>query len=259
MARPEDRTVRRRAASRAHGTIAAMLDRTEAIRTDSARIADLVDPSVTKVDLEARVPGCPDWALRDLVLHIGEVQRFWAGNIKHARVDEPWPGEFSAPPSDPELAVWMRASTDALLTALDQTAHDGPCWTWWGDPATAGAVGRHQVQEAALHRWDAESAVGPPRPLDTEVATDGVAEFLSVMAGLDAAVEPDSILLQATDTDGRWTVGPPSAADGQPKATVRAQVSDLVLLLFGRIGPSAVEIEGDQSLVALLLEAIDTE
>jgi uncharacterized protein (TIGR03083 family) len=241
-----------------------MLDRTEAIRTDSGRVADLVDSSMTKVDLEARVPGCPDWALRDLVLHLGEVQRFWAGNVKHARVDEPWPEEALPSPPDADLAAWMRAGTDALLTALDQTGDDGPCWTWWGEPATAGAVGRHQVQEAAVHRWDAESALGAPQPLDTDVAGDGVAEFLSVMAGLDAAVEPDTILLVATDTDGRWTIGPGSGAagppaDGQPKATVRASVSDLVLLLFGRIPASAVEIEGDQSLVALLLEAIDTE
>jgi uncharacterized protein (TIGR03083 family) len=235
-------------------TIAGVLDRQRAIRTDSGRIADLLDGA----DLDARVPSCPDWALRDLVLHIGEVQRFWAENVKHAKVDEPWPGEVSLPESDAALAPWMRAGTDALLAALEEADDDGPCWTWWGEPATAGAVGRHQVQEAAVHRWDAQSAVGPPQPLDTEVAYDGVAEFLDVMSGVAAAVQPDTVRLVSTDSDGHWTIGPEDG--GTPAgATIRATVSDLVLLLFGRIPVSAVEIEGDRSLVENLLEAIDTE
>ena len=28
--------------------------------------------------LDERVPGCPDWTGRDLIGHLGEVQRFWA-------------------------------------------------------------------------------------------------------------------------------------------------------------------------------------
>jgi hypothetical protein len=29
-------------------------------------------------DPAARVPSCPDWSLRDLVVHLGEGHRFWA-------------------------------------------------------------------------------------------------------------------------------------------------------------------------------------
>src|ERR1017187_2840194 len=71
-----------------HCTIALVLDRIGAIRGESARIADLLDGA----DLDARVPSCPDWALRDLVLHLGEVQRSWAGCLRARRADEPWEG-----------------------------------------------------------------------------------------------------------------------------------------------------------------------
>jgi hypothetical protein len=32
-------------------------------------------------DLDSRVPGCPDWSVRDLIAHLGEVQRFWAAVV----------------------------------------------------------------------------------------------------------------------------------------------------------------------------------
>jgi len=32
-------------------------------------------------DLEARVPGCPDWSVRDLLVHVGQVQLSWAAKV----------------------------------------------------------------------------------------------------------------------------------------------------------------------------------
>lgn len=36
-------------------------------------------------DGQARVPGCPDWTVRDLVAHLGQVQRFWAAAVAAGR------------------------------------------------------------------------------------------------------------------------------------------------------------------------------
>jgi uncharacterized protein (TIGR03083 family) len=235
-----------------------VLDRTAAIRRDSARMAELA----VSADLDARVPCCPDWDLRQLVTHLGEVQHFWAGCLRTRRADAPWSGRAPRPGNDAGLGPWMGAATDELLAALDEVGDDSPCWTWWGVPATAGAVGRHQIQEAAVHRWDAESAVGPAAPLDAAVAHDGVGEFLEVMlspgtAALRGAAPPElpgAVTLVSGDTDGRWTAG----AGPGPVATVRAGASDLVLLLYGRVALSAVDVDGDRATVDALLQAVRT-
>ncbi|MGH9018425.1 MAG: maleylpyruvate isomerase N-terminal domain-containing protein, partial [Acidimicrobiales bacterium] len=148
-----------------------------AIRAESDRLAALLDGA----DLEAPVPSCPEWVLRDLVLHLGDVQRFWAANVRAADVGGPCTIDVPDPSGDDDFAGWMAESTGLLAAALDKAGGDDPCWTWWGEPATAGAVGRHQVQEAAVHRWDAEATVGEPRPLGPDVADDGVDEFFAVM------------------------------------------------------------------------------
>jgi uncharacterized protein (TIGR03083 family) len=169
----------------------------------------------------------------------------------------PWEGDLTFPHSDEVLAGWLRASTDSLLAALAGTADGSPCWTWWGTPATAGAVARHQAQEAAVHRWDAESARGAPAPLDREVATDGVAEFLEVMLGPAESSVPGTVTLSATDSGGQWEVG----RAGDARASVAGTASDLVLLLYRRLPVTAVEVEveGDAGLVTTLLAAANTQ
>ncbi len=133
-------------------------DRLAAIAADSARVAELA----AHTPGDARVTSCPEWDFAALVGHLGEVQRSWAQNVRAASTDAPSGGEH-APPST-GLDRWMAQSTEELLTALADASEDSPCWTWWGEPRTAGAVGRHQVQEAAVHRWDAESVAGTPSP-----------------------------------------------------------------------------------------------
>jgi uncharacterized protein (TIGR03083 family) len=231
-------------------TIGGVPDRLQAIRDDSSRIAELV----VDADLDAGVPSCPDWSLRDLVQHLGRVQRFWSENVRAANPSEAWNGERVPPDSDDDLASWMRWSTEMLVTALRDTADDTPCWTWWGEPRTAGAIARHQVQETAVHRWDAESVGGTPRPLDAAVADDGVAEFLEVMLDPDVSGLSGAVAFIATDTGGTWQVG-----RDEPAAVVRATASDLVLLLYGRRPISAVAVDGDVAALQALLDAADVE
>ena len=118
--------------------------------------------------LDVRVPGCPDWSLRDLAAHLGEVQRFWAVVVRAGAADGPPPPEArgdTAPHGD--MVEWSAESTGMLLAALTEAGPDAPCWTWWaasGAPSTAGAVARHQVQEAAVHAYDARRPSAGPSP-----------------------------------------------------------------------------------------------
>ncbi|HEX3794297.1 MAG TPA: maleylpyruvate isomerase family mycothiol-dependent enzyme [Acidimicrobiales bacterium] len=230
------------------------MDRDQAILTESSRIADLI----AGTDLAAPVPSCPDWSFRDLVLHIGEVQRFWAGDLRAGDPTQPWRGVTAQPESDDDLESWMRASTADLLGALSEVGDEARCWTWWGEPLTSGAIGRHQVQEAAVHRWDAELASGSAAPLSHEIAHDGVGEFLAVKFGAtDPADRPGPITLRSTDTDGEWQVG--DSAGGAASIVVTGTASNLVLALYGRFDVSDLAIEGDAAATAAFFGTIDNE
>ena len=144
-------------------------------------IASESEAFAATIALDRRVPGCPDWMLRDLVWHLGRVQEFWTMVVRAGVDERPEFDERKPGPSDAgELADWMRASTRELLDALRAAPADTPAWTWWNEPRTAGAIGRHQAQEAAVHRWDAQSAVGTPQVLPAPLADDGGEEVLEI-------------------------------------------------------------------------------
>ncbi len=142
---------------------------------------------VASSDLETRVPSTPKWAVRDLAHHIGTVQWYWSENVRAKNPDERSGGSLTALPPDSDLVAWLGWCTYGLFRALRDAGPDAPCWAWWPDPTphTAGAVARHQAQEAAVHRWDAEGSAGLASPLPPELATDGVPEFIEVMVGTD--------------------------------------------------------------------------
>ncbi len=201
--------------------------------SESEGFAAAIDPEL----LEQGVPGCPEWTQRDLVWHLGRVQRFWASVIR-ARADaEPARTAVQGPSDAPELQEWMRASTTELLDALDEVAPETPAWTWWRDNRTVGAIGRHQVQEAAVHRWDADSVSGREHPIPEPVATDGVEEFLGIARQLRA---PAPIMFETTDSGLRV-----AASDKPAAVIVSGTASDIVLLLHSRIGVERVRVAGD--------------
>ena len=57
--------------------------------------------------------------------------------------------------------AWSADATDRLILELRNAGPNRMCWTWWeasGAPMTSGAVARHQIQEAAVHAYDAQQA-----------------------------------------------------------------------------------------------------
>ena len=226
----------------------------EAVREASGRFAAVIERWGAD-GLDARVPSTPAWTLRDLAHHVGEVQRFWGENVRAADPGAPWPGEVAMPPDD-GLEDWLREGSSSLCDALESTGPATPCWTWWGEPATAGAVARHQVQEIAVHRWDAEAVFASPSPLREDVADDGVGEFLEIVLGASADALPGVVTLRATDTGGSWRVT--GGGPGRRQAQVSGTASDLVLILYRRLPVSDCIVEGDPLLVASFLALADT-
>src|SRR6266568_8509010 len=127
-----------------------------AIRRESDRFyatADGADPA-------GPVPGCPDWTIGDLVWHLGECHWFWGTDIeRRASVpDEIEQVKPERPPRYSAVIAWGRAQADRMIQLLETTPDDVPVWTWAIDSSdhNVGFIRRHQVQEAAVHRWDIE-------------------------------------------------------------------------------------------------------
>ncbi len=229
-------------------------DAVDAIAAESRRLAE----AVSSTDLDTRVPSTPKWALRDLAHHIGTVQWYWSENVRAKNPDERSGGSLTPLPPDSDLSAWLGWCTYSLLSALREAGADAPSWAWWSDPTphTAGAVARHQAQEAAVHRWDAEGAAGSSAPLPPDLATDGVPEFIEVMVGSDVVALRGAVTLTAVDTAGTWRVGPETAGAGARPASsaeLNATASDLVLMLYRRLPVPDADVNGDPMLVASLL------
>ena len=64
------------------------------------------------------------------------------------------------------------------------------------------------AHEVAVHRWDAQTAVGAPQPIDRELAVDGIQEAFDIMPARLAANPPsgagETIHLHCTDGEGEW-------------------------------------------------------
>ncbi|WP_330328464.1 maleylpyruvate isomerase family mycothiol-dependent enzyme [Streptomyces sp. NBC_00536] len=219
--------------------------------------------------LDVRVPTCPEWTLLDLVRHLGEGRRAWAATITAGpdATAKAAPEGAPAMPQDREaLLAWLAASTQELLDALREAGPERGCWTWWGSsqsPRTCGAVARHQLQEIAVHTYDAQLTVGAPEPLPEEVALDGAEEFLSTCCTTRSAwpYEPTAFDFHATEdrtwrltTDGDGArVARVPAPGTTPAAAVGASVhgtaSDLVLFMYDRIPLASMKTEGDPALI----------
>jgi uncharacterized protein (TIGR03083 family) len=228
--------------------------------------------AAAEVSADSLVPGCPDWTVRDLIAHLGEVQRTWAVIVAAGPSAQP-PDEDQVPGAEPsgDLAEWSAASTRELLAALAQAGPDRPCWTWWagaGDaPATSEAVARHQVQEAAVHAFDAQEAAGQPAALPRAIAADGIDEYLAVSLPAQGPWphDPGRVVLATADA-GTWAVAltedgaRATAGDATlAGARIRGTASDVLLALYGRIPADALDLDGDTELAEQFLEWPDNE
>ncbi len=237
------------------GQHVAMLDREGRLLAEVAR----------RTPLDAPVPTCPGWALRQLIAHLGFVHRWAASYVAESRevmVEEPAEaGVLALAPPDDALLGWFVDGHAALVSTLAGAAPDLRCWTFLPAPSPLAFWARRQAHETAVHRVDAELAAGStPSPIDPALAADGIEELLTgflarkrrYASGDDS---PGTLGLQATDVDLGWTlqVGElgveASAGLAESDCLVRGPVDDLYLLLWNRRTYDGLETEGSAELL----------
>lgn len=228
-----------------HALLAVERDRLAAIGADA-----LANP----------VPHLEGWTTHSVIGHTAWVCRFVALGMQASADDPPNRASVGEPPVGAEVIDWFAEGAELMTKALAEADLDviRPTWTgpqpghWWL---------RRITHELAIHRWDAQTAAGVAvEPVDTRQSLDGIDEVLEVFVPhrmqfdtLDA--EGRSIHLHTTDIDhGEWMLRIGAGAiewereHAKGDVAARGSASDLLLLLWGRIGHDRLEIFGDAGL-----------
>ncbi len=215
-----------------------MVDYLSSISADGEAFAEIVAAG----PLDADVPTCPGWNLRDLAHHLGYVQR-WA-RLAAATAAKPDDAAIEAPPADDDLAGWLRAGNRALVETLGSVPGDAPTWHPFTVPQVMAVWPRRQAHELAVHLWDAQNATGRTTLMDPLLAANFVREYFEVIVprviDRDGRRAPVGILnVELTDVGGRLSVrSTGDKVDVLPStenaAVIAGSAQDVLLALWRR-------------------------
>ena len=228
----------------------------QTLRTESARFAAAAAGARDRHGWRARVPGCPEWDLADLVWHLAEVQHFWCWVVT-TRATSPEGYPEPVRPAEEELLDFGAGQSRALEEALARARPADPVWTW-ATQQDVGFVLRRQAQEATVHRVDAEQTLGEVTPVAAEVGLDGLDEWLALIVpgalpgGPPTEAEP--VVFHAVDADAERTLFP--GTSDLPVATLTGPAGDLLLAAWRRLPVTAVTVDGDAGRAAALLATV---
>jgi uncharacterized protein (TIGR03083 family) len=179
-----------------------------ALDNDGTLLADAAEKS----GLDAPVPSCPDWNVRELVQHIGQVHRWAHSYVSTGRTTPPDEHDSPAtPPGDLELLDWFRAGHRAIVDALRKAPDELVCWAFLPAPSPRAFWARRQAHETAIHRVDLQLAAGyGVSDLEPDFAADGIDELVMGMIpdrlAAATADHPVRVLLEPLDANMSWTV-----------------------------------------------------
>ncbi|GAA3737515.1 uncharacterized protein (TIGR03083 family) [Spinactinospora alkalitolerans] len=219
-----------------------------------------------RAGLDAEVPTCPGWRVRDLLRHTGGVHR-WATEIVGAPCARPPGGQRtrelmeSWPEDDAGLLGWFAEGHRRLVEILDAAPQDTECWSFLPAPSPVAFWARRQAHETTVHRLDAEAAAGAAAaaPVPADLAADGIEELLTgFFARRDGRITADparTLAVRAADTGHHWPVTvAPHGVDVAPhpdaaECTVSGPAADLYALLWNRADGDGLAVAGDPAVL----------
>ncbi|SCG54134.1 maleylpyruvate isomerase family mycothiol-dependent enzyme [Micromonospora inositola] len=244
--------------SRLHGTKDFWIG---ALRTDGPAFA----AAVAEAPPETPVLSCPGWTVSDLGRHLARVYA-WARQVLSAGTTTRPERHDAEPPAGLTPAQWYRQEYDQLMALFDGLDPEAPAWNFAPQPKKAGFWPRRMAHETAVHRWDAQLAIGAGDPIEAKLAADGVSEVLDTW--LPAGKRTSSgqwhgvVQLTATDAAQYWylrlrgegvalldTATILDHDDHHARAQVTGTASDLLLALMGRVSFDTLGVSGDRRLL----------
>ena len=229
-----------------------------AFNESTTRIAELAAE-----DHQAVIPHIQNWTAGDVIIHVGLVFSFVDQSIRQGapvgqRGVAAWANDPVNQPDISELSVWFQSVADALDDAIWAHQPDDQVWTSSQQMDTAQFWMRRMTQEAAMHRWDIETAHGDSQPINAELAVDGIDEFYDffIAERLPKAFSGEgSVHLHATDAEGEWMVTRKNDGvtvekmHGKGDVAARGSASDLLLFVWNRKLHTALETFGNTELL----------
>jgi uncharacterized protein (TIGR03083 family) len=227
------------------------------LATDGAALRDAA------TDLDAAVPTCPGWTVRDAVMHTAQVYDHKATIVERSldAPPQPWPPDYDIKDPLEFYDEQLHRVIEALRTRDPATA----VWTWYPPEQTVGFWVRRMMQETVIHRADVESAVGRRPDVPDEVAADGIDELIERMLCNDdesyyEGYSPGSgerVSISAAGSGWTVTLGQKTAsftreADTDADAALTGDGGPMLLALWNRLPYSAVTATGDEPALAKL-------
>jgi uncharacterized protein (TIGR03083 family) len=237
-----------------------------ALRREGEWLADAAE----RAGLDAPVPPCAPWQVKDLLRHTGYVHRWAARHINECPdqiIDGPPEEEIlSGGADDARLLAWFRDGHAALARTLATADPAVACPTFMPAPSPLAFWARRQAHETAIHRADADSAAGTIPEYEADFAADGIDELIMGF-GRRRKYQPGSnaegtrLRVLATDTGDAWLVEalegrvlPRRDLGGQEEAgcAVSGPASGLYLYLWNRADAAraGVTVAGDPRLLS---------
>ncbi len=224
---------------------------------EGARLNEIAADAERSPDMWARpVPSCGDWTLQALIEHCATVWTFVRSSITAGgRADL---AAIARPPGS--VSQWHADAFDALTSLMTERPPSAEAWTWDPEEQSMSFWWRRMAHECTMHRWDAEAALGiTPAPITPELAVDGVDELFDVYVRLRRpdgfAGDGETVHLHATDAHGEWVITRTpdgmqvERAHAKSDVAARGPAQDLLLFVWGRIGPERLETFGRTDLL----------
>lgn len=240
-----------------------------ALRTEGERMvaaAALAGP-------DDAVPTCPEWTVRDLVRHTGAVHRWATGYVTGRRTEPSNAGlddVIGGWPADGDLAEWLGQGCADLVAALTGAPADLQCFSFLPATSPLAMWARRQAHETAIHRVDAQLAVGlAVTPSTPSFAADGIDELLMLFVPRPKtklrADPPTTLAVRCADVDASWLLrldadsvrtAIAESDDASAACTVIGKAGDLYLTLWNRADADDLTIEGDRDVLGQFSEGV---